>query len=108
MANMSYPMSQRDFQAIAESLGAAYRHPFGDRGAVYYAFEFGGVIVVTDNGGEVTVYGLNRVLSIPSIPTNEPGTDRQCGPLTAGYRIRCKMLGDAVDYSRNIDAEVAA
>ena len=84
---------------IAELMDSRYCHALGDRGAVFYCHKLGGSFVLTDNGGEVNVSGLNRVIDLPSIPT----TDANCDLLDAGtiaYRIFAKMTGQAVDYSR--------
>lgn len=101
-------MDQDYFRKVAEFLGATYSHPFGERGAVIYSFPLGGSIILSDNGGEINVYGLNRMIDIPSVPT-EPsfnGVDRNVGPATAAMRIHVLMKGgtlDDIDYTLNVD-----
>ena len=93
------------FKAMAFALGARFCHSYGDRGAIFYAFELGGSFGLSDNGGELNVFGINRRIDLPSIPTSNANGD--VGPATAGYRVRCKMLGGEIDYSLNMDAELS-
>lgn len=113
---IEWPITQDNFEAMAFSIGAVYRHAFGEHGAVFWSQAFGAFIVV-DNGGEVNLLGIDRKIDAPSIPMSSPGgCGRPCGPLTAGYRIRCKLLRDSglkgigveINYGFDIGADVAA
>ncbi len=99
------PVTQADYKGMAFALGARYRHAFGEAGAVFYAHELGGVFVLTDNGGELNVSGLNRVIDLPSIPVID-GVSEGVGLHTAGYRVRVKLLGFDIDYALDMDAEL--
>ena len=104
---IGWPITQGAFRAMTLALGARYCHSYSDRGAVFYAFDLGGNFIVYDNGGEVNIMGINRHIDTPSIPMSDTNGE-PVGPSTAGYRIRCALLDDEIDYGRNIDRELAA
>ena len=105
--SISCPITQDNWREIASFIGALYCFPFGDRGAVLYCSELGGHFILTDNGGEINVSGVNRVIDLPSIPISSPTMPQwNCGPATAAYRIGNKMKGGEVDYRLDVDAEL--
>lgn len=69
------------------------------------------VLLLTDNGGEVNVHGLNHRIDLPSIPctrvaplpSQEVDGWAYVGPMTIAMRLWAKFNGLEVDYADEID-----
>jgi hypothetical protein len=71
---------------------------------------YGAVYLLTDNGGEINVSGVGFNARVPSVPVNHPRDRRagvNCGPETAAYRLWAAIRGDKIDYTWDVDEDLA-
>ena len=131
MRSIGYPITEAGWRAIGAAVcwSGDYLFTFGTCGAVFSyrraerhnpdkrgprdpvpgENHYQDTYVLTDNGGEVNVSGVNFRPDLPSVPVHDargrPGEN--CGPETAAYRIVCVLEGSPVDYDFDVDRELA-
>ena len=98
-----------DWSQVANLMGATLCHAFGDRGVVFYRHAFRDCeglngcqnIILTDNGGEINVMGVNGTVTLPSVPITHG--DGYVGPVTVAHRLGCVFNGLPVEYDLVLD-----